>query len=389
MNLFEASKQWANRPPDERRSDLKDLYVTCLDYFRRSSESEGVDLRNLKVSETQSGDLEVFDDKGNAAGFTNWAFRQFCSRVGAPAAYLAKLPAKWTADLLNYGLQKPPENGDGKANLLVQSLDDNRKVIMAATSGIYSRFWNWEIADRLLRLTLQDEGWRVPPARPCKADQPGARPATEEDILQGPGFGSVSVGDMIAPAGIYSSDHDLFVFLVNESARIADGTDEGLSRGFFVENSEVGAKKFRMLRFLYRHVCGNHIVWGATKVAEIAIRHVGNVQDKVTEALEAKLTEYSEESASDDEAKIARAMQLTLGKDRDEVLDKLFGLGVAPKKALAAAYTSTEQLFPVDGDPRTAWGMVQGMTRVSQEAAFGEDRMALDRAAGKVIELAN
>ena len=50
---------------------------------------------------------------------------------------------------------------------------------------------------------------------------------------------------MIAPAGIYASDHDMFAFLVNEEYRIDDGSDGGLARGFFVQNSEVGPRPSR------------------------------------------------------------------------------------------------------------------------------------------------
>ena len=49
----------------------------------------------------------------------------------------------------------------------------------------------------------------------------GIRIATEADVLRGAGFGlSIRVGDKIAPAGLYASDHDMFVFMVNNDKRI-------------------------------------------------------------------------------------------------------------------------------------------------------------------------
>jgi len=129
----------------------------------------------------------------------------------------------------------------------------NPLLLRALTSEQYKRIWNWEVVERLL--PLQERGWRVPQARPAFPDQPGARPATEADILDDAGFGlSVKVGDMIAPAGLYASAHDMFAFLINEQKRIKDGTEEGLSRGIFFENSEVGDKALRCTTFLYRHV---------------------------------------------------------------------------------------------------------------------------------------
>ena len=41
-----------------------------------------------------------------------------------------------------------------------------------------------------------------------------------------------------------------------------------------------------------------------------------------------------------------------------------------------------------DGDPRTAWGMANGLTRLSQSLPYADERVALDRAAGKVLEMA-
>jgi len=82
------------------------------------------------------------------------------------------------------------------------------------TSEKYTRIWNWEIADRLNEMV--EKGWRVPPARPAMPNQPGTRPATVQDVLDVAGFLSVNLGDPIAPAGLYASDHDMFAFLVFE-----------------------------------------------------------------------------------------------------------------------------------------------------------------------------
>ena len=81
---------------------------------------------------------------------------------------------------------------------------------------------------------------------------------------------------MIAPAGLYASDHDCFAFMVNESVTVDDGSDGGLCRGFFVSNSEVGAASLKFTS-LYRSVCGNHIVWGAKQAQE---RHCPHRQER-------------------------------------------------------------------------------------------------------------
>lgn len=200
---------------------------------------------------------------------------------------------------------------------------------------------------------------------------------------------SVRVGDMIAPAGLYASDHDCFAFLVNERAQIEDGTGGMLSRGFFAWNSEVGAASFGLCAFLYRHVCGNHIVWDAKGVTEIRLRHVGNADGKAFRSIRGQLTQYADQSVSDQEAMIKRAREFNLGGTKEEVLDRIFKLRVPvlSKAKIEQAYTSTERNYPIDGSPRTAWGMAQGLTRISQATPYADTRAEIDRAAGKVLSI--
>src|SRR5262249_38061834 len=134
----------------------------------------------------------------------------------------------------------------------------------------------------------------------------------------------IKPGDPIAPAGIYASDHDMFAFLVNEEYRIDDGSDGGLSRGFFVQNSEVGASALRVTFFHYRHVCGNHIVWDASNVIEVAVRHVGDVAGRFHVELAGAVGKYLAASADDETERVRRARSFTLGATKDEVLDAVF-----------------------------------------------------------------
>jgi hypothetical protein len=39
MNLYEASRQWAERPPDERFSSLPDMLNTCREYYTRACQA--------------------------------------------------------------------------------------------------------------------------------------------------------------------------------------------------------------------------------------------------------------------------------------------------------------------------------------------------------------
>lgn len=384
MNLFTASNQWATRPDDERFWTVKEAHDACKAYRETAREAKQVPFSSLRV-EAVNSELKLIGKKETPARLTNWAFGQLSQRAGAPAGYLRTLPATLAAQNINHGLA---HKTDGTANLLLHT--NGGWLVRAFLSDDYRRIWNYEVLSRCEGLV--DEGWKVPPARPAFGGSHNVRPATEADVLENNegGWGlSVNVGDLIAPAGVYASDHDCFVFLVNTSKRIQDGTEGGLSRGVFITNSEVGAASLRITRFFFRHVCGNHIVWDASKVVDLRLRHVGRARGKFVRAFQAEVQWVDDASASDEEAKIRAAQRFIIADTKENVLDQLFGkkaLGLS-RKSIESAYELAEDHHE-DGDPRSAWGIAQGLTRLSQQTPYQDERDRLDRAAGKVIQVA-
>lgn len=395
-NLYTASNQWASRPADERFWLIEDALQATRAHANSATERE-VDFGSARLEETTDGNLGLNlsgDSSHQTATMTHWAFSQLARCAGAPAEYLRKLPAELAAQCLEAGLDSFfSSRKDMTRQILLQS---DPGVIRSITSDIYTRFWNHQVFQRLADMDV--EGWRVPPARPSDCDDPMARPATEADLLcsrtQGGGL-SVKLGDMIAPAGIYASDHDMFAFMVNESYRINDGSDGGLSRGFFIQNSEVGAGALKCTLFGYRHVCGNHIVWGAENVLEISVRHVGDVEGKFSVEMMANIGKHLKSSAQADEARIRTAKRTILGTTQDEVIDSVFKMIIGKRrnglpsglnqKHLTGAYETAVKWADVDGDPKSAWGYVNGMTRISQVTPYADERAFLDRAASQIL----
>lgn len=354
MELFKASNQWATRPQDERFDSIQALYDQTRAYADIAREKV-VPYSSLRV-EACGSDVCLVGKAGVPAQLTNWAFGQLATKVEAPASYLRQLPPTLAAQNLNHGLAKRA-NQDDTAALMFHS--NGSLLLRCIASEQYSRIWNWEIAERLL--DWETRGWK--PAMPTIRKTENDRPA------------------------LYASDHDLFAFVVNPSIRLKEvGNDEGLIKGVFVENSEVGAKALKMTRFYFRAICGNFIVWGAQDVQEIKVRHVGDVRERF-QSFSYELTKYANESVSDDEAIIASAQSKVIASTKEGVLDVLFGkrsIGLS-RKALEGGYDAT--LPDVDGPPNTVWGMMQGLTRYSQTVPFADGRVAIDRAAGKLMEL--
>lgn len=355
MELFKAHHQWSTRPADQRFNSLQDLYDQTVAYAA-SAGQKTVSVATLRT-EADGGDVRLVGKAGVPARIGHWAFGQLCNRVGAPANYVRELPATLACQNLNHGLANLSDKSD-TAQLLFHRNGD--LLLRAFTSDKYARIWNWEVAERLL--ALQARGWE--PARPDFNAGPDAAPA------------------------LYASDHDLFVFIRNRAAVITEpGNPDGLQRGVIVENSEVGAGALKLTRFLYRAMCGNHIIWGASKVLEISVRHVGNARSRWS-LYQTAVARYMDSSASEEEARVAAARTTLIAADKEAVLDKLFGMRQLSisRKTLEAGYEAVNR--EQDGDPRTVWGIVQGLTRHSQGTPYADQRAQLDRAAGRIMEVA-
>lgn len=386
-NLYMANNQWNNRPLDQRFWTLAEAFDQTL-LYKTSSKTAKVRVPDLEVIPTDDGKLLLQGKEKVPAKMSHYMFGQLAAKVGAPAGFLRDMPAKYSAEGINYKLKQYTDTDE--VGLLVHQ---NGDLLVRAMNGVdYGRIWNCEILDALGDLTYA--GWRVPPARPNLTD-PRARPATEQDVLndkQGGGGLSVRVGDMIAPAGIYASDHDMFVFMVNENRTLDDGTDgKGLSRGVIVSNSEVGAGALVVIRFYYAHVCGNHIIWGAEKVSELKIVHRKNAPSKFGREFIGTINEYNNASDYNERQQLASAKTMSLGDDKDAVIANLFGKRVLGKSALSRAYDYAIEQTDIHNtgfSPDSVWGMVQGITRLSQDCVYAGERKIVDAAAGKVLNMA-
>jgi hypothetical protein len=101
------------------------------------------------------------------------------------------------------------------------------------------------------------------------------------------------------------------------------------------------------------------------------------------------LKAYSEASAEDDEARIRAAQRLVIGNNLEDVQDVIYtGKKITAKRNVADAYELAIQ-HPEDGDPNTAWGLANGLTRLSQLSQYTDERVDLDRAAGAVLALSS
>jgi hypothetical protein len=378
-NSMMASREWATRSDDERFESLDALKASVAQTVVNSRTGE-YNVRDLHIDVADGS--PVLRTPNRVAQFTHWSFGQFCSRVKAPAAFIRTLAPETAAIVLNekiadvdIGAEKP-----NRVSLLGR-VDTNR--VIAATSDSYSRVWNADVIDRLK--PMLDDGWRVPPARPVRTGQKGTRRATAADVMA---CSFVREGEEIAPAGLYAGDRDMFCYFVNPERRIEDGSEGGLFRGFFLVNSEVGAKALKILTFLFRGTCGNHIIHGMSTLSEINIRHVGQADRRSQAAIKVELKQYADAASSADEADIVRLQTVEIAKSKDEVVEAILSRTSLARlfsaKTLDAAY-ETCVIEERALSPRSPWGLAQGLTSMSQNFTHADERAEMDKAAGALL----
>jgi hypothetical protein len=389
--LMAASHEWATRPADERYWGLRDMFDSLQDMRIRAAERP-TEMKKVRATTTinDRGQSELaLRGNANPVTLTHWSTAQLARYAGAPSDYIRKLPAELAADCINHGLNDCPSED---VQLLLHrngEVADKNYTLRSMTTA-YSRLWNADVVRNLIPAT--ERGWMVPPARPHGED-PRARPATLEDIVPNQGaFGlQVKVGDMIAPAGCYASDRDMFVFMVNPNRVIDVNGSEALMRGVFIWNSEVGAGAFKVQTFYLEAVCGNHIVWGASGVETFRLVHKGKNFLNFGHKLSQQLSNFSNQDTSKERRMIESARNYVIGKDRKEVVDTLYNnksLGLT-KGVIEATYSvAVEYEHTAKSDPNTAWGMSHALTRYSQYTSNTDERTKLDTSAGKLLQLA-
>ena len=177
----------------------------------------------------------------------------------------------------------------------------------------------------------------------------------------------------------------MFLFLVDGNRDLDDPTDRthsGLFRGFILRNSDVGAAALTLDVFLFRAVCSNHVIWGFQYVAGFRRRHVGaSIREAWTTSLNDVRAALDADPASD-RTVILRATTRELGPTREAVLEAAAQRLDLPHKQAAEAYAIAEQH---ETNPRSVWGYVQGLTRLSQRTPWQDGRFALDRAASRLL----
>jgi len=330
---------------------------------KRLSAERTYSLRDLRaVPEDQT--IRLAGPKGTA-DLTHWSFGQVSRMIGAPAGYLRQLPPTLGADCLNHGFATVPASD---AVLLVKAANGNpRPTIRAATSQTYGRIWDADLYRAISETIMgHDPAWRTPPTWSGE------------------------------PAGAYRGDRDSFLILCNGGSIVEDpsargratnpdGSDSGtMYRGIIVRNSETGGTSVWIETFLFRTICGNHLIAGFLSDRSFRRRHTGReraFRDSIRE-ISRVAYQWTRASAERDTAIIRQLIDRRIGVSEAAVIAELRKLGAAEAQA-KAAYLTAQQTERID--PSTYWAIAQGLTRNAQETQYQDERYQLDRLAGALL----
>src|SRR6187397_1084740 len=320
VTAYTAHREWASRPPDERYASVHALYDAAR-ARRLRTEERTIETLALRTEAVASDALALRDTSGRQAALTNWSFEQLAGIAAAPPKYLRTLPAAIASDAINHGLRRQHRE---EHQLLVDR--DEPWTVHAVTSPRYARVHHDELAGRVLDLVAQHPAWHLPL-----------------------GYKDGVFGAERVPSGAYLGDRDMFLFLVDGNRDLDDPTDpsrSGLFRGFILRNSDVGAAALTLDVFLFRVVCGNHIIWGFQHVAGFRRRHVGtSIQAAWTTSLNGVRAALDADTA-DDRTVLQRAMTRELGPTREAVLEAVVQRLDVSQKQAAEAYTLAETNEP-------------------------------------------
>lgn len=376
-NLMQAHDQWVSRPADERFRTMADLHAHCVGVKERAVQSR-LNYGDLSVVPTKFVDAKYPDGltlqgkSGLPAYMTHWSFSQLCARVGAPASYIRELPTALAAENVNHGLRNISDSKEA-----VGLFDNSGALTLRAfTSDRYSRVWNADITAKLMEFTGSHLDWSNPL---CYAVTDAEKAIADENGM--------------VPGGLYASDEDMFALLTTNRIPLNIGP-KGMVKFALLSNSEVGKQCLQILFGVCDGTCGNLIIWNTRDVVEMSLRHVGSKIHEAVGQFELEMRKYAEESEVPIAEAVTKAKRYELGTDKESILDntlaiiKRFALGAElGKTKITEALATAEKRTDRYGNPNTLWALISGLTENSQELSNMDQRLAVDKAAGKLMEV--
>lgn len=366
MNVnTQANRQWAERPADERFASLSDLHSSCISRDNRSQDDR---LYFDRLNITVNGDIRLVGD-GLDARLTHWSAGQLCQKLSVPRDLLAKLnPAVATAVMMD---RLPKSIAEGTLwrgqRILKGGYGTPDATVRAFHGDTYERVWDKQVTSMLMEYL--PPGWRNPVA-----------------------YDGGKWGAPLTPSGLYAGDRDLFAFFIDGGdQRDGGGFDvdgERFFNGFYVWNSEVGAKSLGWSPFKFRYVCGNNMVWGIKDMQVVRAAHRGNALNVLRQ-----LRRWLDTVNSGTDTRFAEAVRAAKSEIAVPIVqNKLDETLTQANAKFARTFTRTNIADALTAVLReetnvrgTRWDWLQGFTAVARTLPNADARTDMERTAADLL----
>lgn len=352
---------WQERPADQRFDSVASMLSTAQTKRERSRVRNSA-VEHLGVRATDEGELMLIDPDDKPHRFTNWTFGQLCRAVKDPVtgksmaadeyrtmpAMIAQIPMQWRI-----------ENARRDDTKLLITDTDRESEIRAITSPTYGRVWDSELVNAL-DTYVDPEIWK---------------PIHQTSLVNAP------------TSALTLSDRDCYAFLVDENNPIEVPGNNGrdtLYRGFYAWNSETGHKSIGIAAFMFRSACANRQIFGVQDFEELRIRHTSGAPDRWMREAVPALNTYLNAGTDGTVKLIQSARDKEVGKTAKSVVEWLRARNFTAGLAKAAMSAAEEE----EGNPRSLWNLVQGLTAVARQKNFQDERVDLETKAGKLMRFA-
>lgn len=360
-----AQRQYYARPDDEKYADLAG-WTAAADADKVNSATARINTADLTV-EPHGSEVLLVGSTGTRARLTPWAFSQVCGFAGAPTRYLtnkdngAAIARNLNEDFdaLRRRIDDDADNAPRERNRILLRMPespDGLPTVRAFNSEKYRRLWDADLGRMVQKLQDRCPNLDLPP------------------VWEG------------GKGGAYRSDRDSFLLLTDGGSIVEDptlrGGDGAMYRGLIIGNSEVGAGTAFVRTFMFRVVCGNLAIWDAESVADFSRRHIGRSFEYDVAAAMQQASRFLTAATDPITGRIRQLADTQIADTDKETIARVAAWLKIPNSTVEAGLRSAEQHEQCS--PRSYWGMMQGLTRVSQEDAHFADRLALDMMAAKL-----
>jgi len=194
---------------------------------------------------------------------------------------------------------------------------------------------------------------------------------------------------------LYASDRDMVICLADES-RITevpnrrDGKTGALSTGIALGNSDVGAGRYWMAYFAFDYMCCNRIIWGMRDVEELSFKHTSSAPHRFFREVVPAMREMARSTATLSESLIVAAQNERIDNLEKFLTSRKFTRSQV--SGIKAAYKSDEGVsLPTDSEGVTSasiWDAVVAATAYARSLQYQDERVTIEREAGRILQLA-